>query len=282
MSDIDVSRFQLVSIGIALSNVDKNGDEITVLMLEKTFGLNDEINHEQKDDTVVYKDHDEESVTLQFKTSGGVKAKWMRMSQPNRATAPNIRRGAKVLVYQFDKTDKYFWEVYENNARLMATEHIVYRFKASNKDDQEPSLDNCYWFAVSTVDRQVIFETSKANGEKTKWHLSFDNNTGLFTVRDENGTGFQIDSLFEGGLVRFCTSGGGSVELENRKLIIDVDEIVERAKIKRSEVDETEVTGKTLQHGLYTNNTDVVAGDISVIKHHHLDSHGALCSSALP
>lgn len=282
MSDLSHSKLRSISIGIALSNVMKNGDEIKVWLAEHNFGLDGELNHEASEESIALKDHDETDIKLTLKTSAGVKAKWLRQGQPNRLTAPNIRRGARVRVYQFDGVDAYYWEPYEDNSKRVALEHVTYRFAATNKDGQEPSKDNSYWCTVSTIEKLVVFETSKANGEKVAYHLSFDTGNGLFTVKDDKNNGFQINSEVKGGKVAFATEEGGYVSLEGRKLIIDVDEIIETAKLRQSNVDKTEVSGTTHNKGKISSDDDVTAKDISLRSHNTDDSHGAPCSKPKP
>ena len=278
MSELNMSKMHIFSIGLALSNVTKNGDEITVLPIEQSFGLEGELNHLPNAEQVNIKDESESDITINLKTSAGIKAKWFRLAEPNRLTAPNIRRGATVIIWQFDNTDEYFWEPYNKNSIRMALEHVTYRWSGTPKEGEEPRTDNSYWCSVSTIDKSVVFQTSMANGEKASYFLQFDTGNGLFTVKDNKETGFQINSEKEGGEVAFQTAAGGFVSLQNRTLTIDVDKIVERAKTRESNIDETTVTGTTHNNGTISSDVDVIAAGVSGKHHKHRDSLNGLCT----
>lgn len=126
---------------------------------------------------------------MESKTSETIEAEWLGIGQGgNRATAPDVYKGERVLLFRFADEDKYFWDKVYNERILRRLERVLYLYSGHMLPPTvENDTKNSYWVLMSTLDKVVHFHTSISNGEKFEWDFKLDTDKGQFTLSDNSG-----------------------------------------------------------------------------------------------
>lgn len=137
----------------------------------------------------------------------------------NRVTAPDVRRGERVKLYQFANQDKYYWREsgLDNNLRRQETVTHVYNNNPNpDGDNAAPTPENSYYTEVSTHTGQVTLATNKNNGEPVAWTIQVNTKEGVLNVVTDNGHEFSLDAVALAMLAQLST--GTKVELNKNNL----------------------------------------------------------------
>ncbi|QYN79949.1 baseplate assembly protein [Kosakonia phage Kc263] len=132
------------------------------------------------------------STTLQSNT---VAAKWMALNT-NRVTAPDVRKGSKVVVYKFAGQDVYRWTYFGMDGTLRL-ETVIYAFSASPKVDLNTPVtpDNYYMFMISTHQKKIQLVTGQGNGEKAAYVIELNTGDGQFSIVDSEDNIISLNSI---------------------------------------------------------------------------------------
>ena len=189
---MDISKFVLRSIGIAAENKALDSVALEVFPTEMLPFTDGEITSFKDNHTHKGVDGAGKPYTAQVQTANSVKAYWLSMGS-NRMTPPDIRRGERVLIYQYADDDKYYWKESGLDDNLRRLETVVYAFSAT-KDETVRALtpDNSYMVSVSTHQKHITLSTSKANGEPYTYTFQFDLNKGNVVLSDNIGNFIQL------------------------------------------------------------------------------------------
>lgn len=116
-----------------------------------------------------------------------VPATWMSLNS-NRVTAPDVRVGSKVALYQFKNSNKYYWTLYGLNGS-MRLETVVFAVSASpNIDENTPiTPDNYYIFTISSHKKKIELLTGQGNGEALGYQFTLDMENGWYGCMDSLG-----------------------------------------------------------------------------------------------
>ena len=222
---MQVSQFRRVSIGEVLENKAIGSKEIEV----KLFELSPFADGEIKSVAVEYSANGEDVHGKAYKNTllsdHGVTATWLPYDT-NRLTAPDVRRGERVDIYQYGDTDKYYWRELGMDAHLRRLETIIIGISDNPNNDStdEPNLDNCYFLEFSTHRKAITIQTAKSNSEEFKY--TFQMNPGEHTAvfQDDAGQHFYIDS--KDRLIRMHNQEGCFVELSRKDAeIVGIDNV---------------------------------------------------------
>ena len=205
---MDISKFVLRSIGYAAQNKTLDSVALEVFPAEMLPFTDGEITSFLDNHTHTGVDGSGKSYSSKMQTGNSVKAYWLAFGS-NRMTPPDIRRGERVLVYQYADDDKYYWKETGLDDNLRRLETVVYAFSAT-KDESTRVLtpDNSYMLVVSTHQKQITLTTSKANGEPFKYTFQFDLNAGNVVLQDDVGNFVQMTSKTNNVTMR---NGNGSL-----------------------------------------------------------------------
>jgi hypothetical protein len=134
--------------------------------------------------------------TTRYK-GAAVKARWI--GKDNVLTAPNVRKGDRVLVFSTGD-DIAYWDTYGNDTRTFKTEKKVYAWAADGSDHTEDNVltsANAYTLEIDTDNGHVTFRTSHANKEKATFTMQFDTRNGICTLNDNkpNANTIQLNSV---------------------------------------------------------------------------------------
>lgn len=190
-----LSQFQVYSIGIVAQNKKLDEDIIYVLPIEITPFVNGELDASVSKENISGLDKDGNTYTVSVNESSSVKAKWLPLGETNRRTAPDVRRGERVLLYRHSDSDLLYWGSMGMDAHLRKLETVIWSWSGTrdeNADSTDP--ENCYSLEVSTHNKLLTLRTSKADGEPYGYTLQLNTQYGNFVVTDDVGNYMQIDS----------------------------------------------------------------------------------------
>lgn len=191
---MDATCFRIVSIGIVAENKAMSSKEVDITPIESMNMLDGEI---KSNPTVVEaKGVDRRGQQFASKTivDSTVTATWLPFGS-NRVTAPDVRRGERVYLWQSADADKYYWTITGLDDDKRKLETVVFAFSATQDSNSSGiDLDKCYYFEVSTHNKSITLETSTANGEPHSYLVQINTAESTITIQDDAGNFFQLDS----------------------------------------------------------------------------------------
>lgn len=303
------------SLGIVAVNKDKNNDLITVWPSQVLPTRDGETVDSLEDYQIQMVDSFGRSQSVAIKTSNVVTAKWY-CQDPNRMTAPDVRRGAEVQLWHIPNTDYYYWSTTSNTKNYQKLETVEYAYSATQNEEAKPDKTNSYTQGVDTAGKFVnLLSTAKANGEKFKYDVNVDTGNSKVNIMDDIGNMFMIDSANQ--IVRLQTSAGAFIEINKRDITIGCDNLKVDASSSISETTQNrsldassgntintpatshvgefgvtggisgvggatgsgmKMTGDFEQIGSQTVSGDVVASGISLASHRHKENQSVTSS----
>lgn len=192
---MDASQFRVVSIGIVAENKQLSEKTIEAVPIEFVSFIDGEIKYDPQLTTVEGVDALGKQYNVQFATDNTLTAHWLALGNTNRRTAPDVRRGERVLLWQAADADKFYWTSMGMDDHLRKLETVIYTFSAT-KDESIDSTDpaNCYFVEVSTHNKTITLHTSDKNGEPYKYTFQFNTKDGVVTLTDDVGNYVEFDS----------------------------------------------------------------------------------------
>lgn len=192
---MQVSKLQLFSIGYAMENKKLSSKNLYITPIELLAYLDGDIVHEETKDTTEGVDYFGEHYSVSAISSNGLEAEWMPLGDSNRDTAPDIRRGARLLLYRYADADKYYWVDPGMDSGIKRLETVRWTF-SNTKDESVKALsaDNSWYMELSTHTKLITLATNKSDGEKFAYTIQVNAKEGAVTISDDVGNFFEIDS----------------------------------------------------------------------------------------
>ena len=144
------SKLVRKSIGHAASNLPLDSNMLEVYPVEEVGYTDGEINDHQETIEMTGIDAQGNEYSDVIKTSNSVLAEWLPWGS-NRYTAPNVRRGEKVMLWQYAEVDKYYWTIMGTEDHLRRLETVIYNF--SNTRDESVTKFCLLYTSPSPRDR---------------------------------------------------------------------------------------------------------------------------------
>ncbi len=129
-------------------------------------------------------------------TKNAITCKWLPWGS-NRSTAPDVRRGERILIYRAaDSASEFYWVCPGLDDHLRRLETVVYLWSADPEglSDTPATVENSYSLVVSTHEKQLTLQTTQLNGEPFPHTLQLDATKGIFTYTANVGNGFNVES----------------------------------------------------------------------------------------
>lgn len=248
------SKFFIRSMGRAAQNIDGVNPLLEVIPIEDLGYVNGEINVDREVMETSGVDMLGNAFTTKIETSNVILAEWLSLTS-NRVSPPSIRRGERVLIWQYADHDKYYWSTCGLDEQLRRLETAIWRF--SNTTDEEDTTirpDNSYWVEVSTHRKNITLMTSNSNGEEHVYTIQVDAAGSKVLISDETDNCFEIDSNAD--KVSLRNSGGCSIVLAGpdvqinapNKIALNASEVSINAQTTKVASD-TKFTGKLSSNG---------------------------------
>lgn len=189
------SIHRFISMGIVELNKKRGTGMVYVTPIELVPEISDDIDGSVNDKIAKGIDPLTDT-TYRVSVSYG-KAMWCKWyGETNRKTAPDVRRGERVLIWQVGDSDVYYWQSLGRDDHLRRLETVVWTFNANpNNDDKMPSDEDTWSMEINTHDGHATFRTTMKNNEKAMWTTQYNMAKGYFSHEDEKGNVVYIDSV---------------------------------------------------------------------------------------
>lgn len=194
MEQASISKLQFYSLGIVAANKSLSSMTVEITPVEEFPMLDGQLTddkQEYKADTV---DNTGAAKSTTVDSTVTVKATWLPINNSNRRTAPDVRRGEKVVLYKFADTDKYWWNTLFNDSVLRRLETVIYAFSDNAKEGPSDTADSTYFLEVSTHRKIMHVHTSKSDGEPFAYDVQINAKDGIVTITDDAGNFFVLNS----------------------------------------------------------------------------------------
>ena len=215
--DPQTSKYRFYSFGQVANNKPPSSDMIQVTPIEALTMLDGEIISAPMAAETKGTDASGIAYQTKVKTDNAIEAKWMPM-RSNRRTAPDVRRGERVFIWQYADTDKYYWTETGWDDHLRKLETAIFSFSGT-MDEAADSLDPvyCYSFEISTHTGNVTLRTSKANGEFCLYSMQFNTKDGRVLLTDELGNQFEMDS--KKSVLQLLNADKTNIKIDKRTIL---------------------------------------------------------------
>lgn len=212
----DVSLFKPYSAGIAAENKELKSPYLMITPHEKLPFLDGELKENPTALGFKGTDADGNAYEGNVFTDNVIKATWLPESS-NRLYAPDVRRGERVMIYQYGDADKFYWRPLGLDDHLRKLETIVIAISGT-KDEGVAELnpENCYFIEFSTHTKRITLQTSKADGEAVSYKAQFDAVLGQFTLNDDLENEFFMDGV--NGYLKLVNTQKSLIELDKENI----------------------------------------------------------------
>lgn len=210
------SQLRFYSIGLVANNKPLSTDIIQATPIETLTMLDGELVSNPTDVETSGTDAKGSSYSTKVKMDNAVDAKWWPMNS-NRRTAPDMRRGERVILWQYGDTDEFYWTETGWDDHLRKLETVIFSISAT-MDEEADSLDpnNCYSLEMSSHTGQITLRTSKANGEHCIYVIQLNTKDGRILLTDDVGNEFELDT--KNTNIQMLNADKTLVQLNKRKI----------------------------------------------------------------
>ena len=190
------SGFRFYSIGVVNSNKPMSMQSIEVTPIEFFSLVNGELTDFKEDLETSSTDYAGQEWNEKLVSTPGIMARWIPIGQTHRLTAPDVRRGDLVLLYQFGDTDEYWWEELRPNDKriIRRLETIIWGISNNRKENVPDDYDSRYTVEWSTHRKVLHIHTSKSDGEPFEYDIQLDTKNGRFVIKDDDDNYIEFDS----------------------------------------------------------------------------------------
>lgn len=160
-----------------------------------------------------------ETETSTTMVSNVVPATWKPIGEPNRKTAPDVREGSQVMLYQASGQTKIYWTTYGLNAETFRMETIVWGFSGNPNISEDAEFDVNDYYTVTVDTRGGFFglRTTQANKEKSAMEFKIDGGNGRLDFRGSNGSLFSVDDF--NSLLNYINKEGTQLSVDKKKAL---------------------------------------------------------------
>lgn len=239
----DLSKFKAYSIGIVAENKALNSREVEVVPIEDSITLDGEFSAESRDYITKGVTDEEIPYDLEIGTTISINATWLPINSSNRHTAPDVRRGERVILYRFGDNDEFWWSTLRDNLELRKLETVIYAFSGTKVEGAPVNADNYYFLEISTHKKLVNFSTSKADGETWRYNIQINTEPGqgFIKIEDDDGQFIILDSKERQIIAQ--NRDLSKVDINKREIFIEAPDLVQvkSKKIYMESVENTTV-----------------------------------------
>lgn len=188
-----LSQFHFYSKGVVAKNKELDSKTIYALPIEIVNFVDGELNSLLEEKIESGEDKYGNEYYVKVKTDNAVEAKWLPTT--NRRTAPDVRRGERVILFRHSDSDELYWQSEGMDDHLRKLETLVWSWSDTqdeNKDSTDPA--NAYSLEISTHTKQITLKTVKENGESFAYTIQINTNDGRIVVTDDVNNYIELDS----------------------------------------------------------------------------------------
>lgn len=215
---MDLSQLKLYSLGKVGANKVLGSQDIEVIPTETLPMLDGELTDNQTTVTSKGTDSQGNAYSLSLNTTATLKATWINLDNTNRTTAPDVRRGENVLIWQFADQDKYYWSTGIATPNLRKLETVIHAYSDTQDESATSGPDTTYYFEVSTHRGIVHMHTSKSNNEPFVYDFQLNAAEGSWVFQDDIGNYVSMDS--KNVRIEMKNSDGSWIDMNHK--VIDI------------------------------------------------------------
>ncbi len=182
------SKFRILSLGRVAEHKARNSKMLKVHPVEFLNFYNGKLKSDER--LVEDKGVDAQDIpySVDTITDDCFEAEWLSLFDSNRITAPDMRKGEHVLIWQADDCDKYYWTDTAQKRGTRKLETVIYAISdTQDLSIEDVPLDKCYYYKWSTHDKILELVTSNEDGEPFKFTIKLNTAVGSLTVEDDVG-----------------------------------------------------------------------------------------------
>lgn len=224
-----VSKLRFYSAGIVAINKLLSSKDIEALPIEDLSLVDGQLSDEVTEYKAKAVDASGASYETNVKTTATIKATWLSLSGSNRITAPDVRRGELVMLYQFGDVDKYYWTTLKEDLKLRKLETVIYAFSGTRDENKDATADTTYYFEVSTHKKLIHLHTSKDDQEPYVYDIQLNTKEGILIICDDIGNYITLNSAER--RIELKNTDGSHVDLNKKDIVItSTDSITLKSK----------------------------------------------------
>lgn len=252
-TDLIVSKLRFYSAGIVASNKKLTEKTVECCPIEDLNYVDGNLSSQQSEYKAKAVDGSGGAYETELKTTVTINATWLSLSCSNRITAPDVRRGELVMLYQFGDADKYYWTTLKEDIRLRKLETVIYAFSATQDESKDATSDTTYYLEISTHKKIVHFHTSKADGEPFAYDIQLNTKEGFLAICDDVGNFISFDSTNR--RLEMKNIDGSHLDINKKDIVISsVDSITLQSK---------NIIQKATNHDTTTTTQKIKANDVT-------------------
>lgn len=194
MEQPSISKLRFYSLGLVAVNKNLKLDTIEVTPIEDFPMLDGEITDNREKYSANALDASGAATNVEVDTTATIKAKWLPISNSNRKTSPDVRRGETVVLYKFADSDAYWWNTLFDDNNLRRLETVIYAFSNNSKEGPVNDSDSTYFLEVSTHRKIIHIHTSKSDGEPFSYDVQINAKEGRIVITDDVGNFIVLNS----------------------------------------------------------------------------------------
>lgn len=213
----EMSLLRPYSLGVVAENKLLSSNEILVTPIEQLTMLDGEIKSNPTKLETAGTDASGNAYQTSTLIDQTVKAEWLPLSDGNRLSAPDVRRGAKVHLYRYGDTDRFYWVCEGTDLKIRKLETVVWGISATTDEATDSNTkDSMYWIEMSSHSKTITLHTSKKNGEFCTYACQFNLVQGRFLLTDDLGNEFDFNS--KETRLAFKNAEGTELELNKQNI----------------------------------------------------------------
>lgn len=191
---MEITKFKPYGIAIVAANKPLDSKDIECTPIETAPMVDGEITDNMMQLETKGKDAAGGSYETSTDMTTSLKATWLPMGSSNRATAPDVRRGEYVVLYQYGDSDQYWWTTLFYDMKLRKLETVLFAISNERDESKPGTAENTYFIELSTHNKTIHLHTSKSDGEPFVYDIQLNTKDGNFIIQDDVGNFFSFDS----------------------------------------------------------------------------------------
>ena len=261
-----MSAFKPYSIGQVVDNKTLDTDEILVVPIEITPFIDGELSSDVQEIESKGENHEEEEYTIKIKRSDVIRCKWLKWGG-QRATAPDVRNGMRVMIYRFSDSNHFYWTSLGLDDHLYRLETIVWLVSddPDGTGNTPKSIDNSHSITMSAHDKYIQLKTVNTNGEEFTYNFKFDLEASVVTLTDDVDNYIYLDS--KNTVIRAHNAEGTFAELNQKNINLyapDSFSLKAEEDIRIECKNYYLTVGENYSETIGGNHTSEVTGDMSI------------------
>ncbi len=272
---MSVSELKFYSIGVVAENKKLDSHEIEVAPIESSTMVDGEITSNADKYEAKAEDSEGSAYQVELTTTNSIKATWIPMGMSNRKTAPDVRRGERVMLYRVADTDQFYWATLMDDLNLRKLETVIYAFSSTKDEGAKCGPDTTYFLEISTHKKLVHFHTSKSDGEPYTYDIQLNTKEGFFKMQDDIGNYIGLDSKEH--QIELRNTDNSRVDINKKEIFIESDDLISlKSKVIRETSTNHFIKATTLDIQAETTHTGNITENGNTVFNGNVTETGAM------